>query len=111
MSESKYLQWATKYARAMEAAEPYTRARQKAQHAVMVSNRAEGAKRPCGINGCKRHSYKGRLCRMHWAMVPQGDKMRLMIDSMEAQRRVAERHHRRFLRELQARLPAPASGR
>ena len=99
-----YVAWAEKYAAGMPAAEPYMWQRRIAARKVAVANRAAGAKRPCGIKGCERHSYKGQLCRKHWAMVPQADKVGLMIACMEAQMREAERQHRRFLRELRARL-------
>jgi hypothetical protein len=59
---------------------------------------------PCRIKGCKRTAYKGALCKRHWDMVPVDDKRALMVETWEAQRAVSAKHHRRFLRELQARL-------
>src|SRR5437763_13361484 len=101
---SGYLAWDEKWAQGMQAAEPYMRERAAAQRQMQTANRARGAKRPCGIKGCKRHSYKGRLCRLHWQMVPTTDKVRLTVACMEAQMREADRQHRRFLRDLQAKL-------
>jgi len=104
MSPDRYDEWAKRWATGMRASEPYRDARRVAQQPRAVQARAEGAKRPCGIQGCERHSYKGRLCRKHYAMVPYMQKMTLMIEAAEASAKVAARHHRRFLRELQASL-------
>ena len=99
-----YAAWAQNYATGVAAAESKTVRNRRAAQKLAVANRAAGAKRPCGIKGCERHSYKGQLCRKHWAMVPAADKVGLMIACMEAQRKEAERQHRRFLRELRMRL-------
>lgn len=57
----------------MRAAQPYIKARQTAQRQAMIRNRANG--KACGIEGCKYHAHKGQLCRKHYAMIPQGDKL------------------------------------
>jgi hypothetical protein len=62
----------------------------------------------CGIKGCKRVPYKGRLCLAHWKMVPENDRMRAWLDSVTAAHRIAAKSHARFLRELQARLRSEA---
>lgn len=106
MPANQYAAWAERWARGMQASEHFTRQRREAQRAVAVANRKRGAEHPCGIKGCTRHSYKGRLCRKHWSMVPQSDKITMMVAAMDAQMRAAQRHYPRFLRELQARLDA-----
>ena len=88
----------------MRIAAPKLDARRRAQQAVAVANRAKGAERPCGIKGCTRHSYKGRLCREHYRMVPLRDKQELMFACMEASMATAARFHRRFLRDVRRRV-------
>jgi hypothetical protein len=97
-----------KWAENMRAAQPMIAQRRVGTAQVAARNRAEGAKHPCGIKGCTRHSFKGPLCRLHYSMVPWRDKMQLTMDCWDAQFKVASKHRRRFLRELQARLDADA---
>lgn len=101
-----YADWAARWVRGMEAAQPMMTARRDAQRAVAVANRKRGAGRLCAIKDCKRHAYKAALCRKHWAMVPYQSKVALMVDCIAAQQKVAAQHHRRIVRELQAQVRA-----
>ena len=74
--------------------------------ALAMIRRTSREQHPCKIKGCKRTAYKGALCKGHWDLVPAQDKAQLTIAVMQAQRREAAKYHRRFLRELQARLAA-----
>jgi hypothetical protein len=82
----------------MRAAEPYTQARRQAQQQVAVHNRARGSLTLCGIKGCKRHAYKGRLCRKHYDLVPYSERVGAYMVGVNAQMRAVARHHRRYLR-------------
>ena len=73
----------------MAAAKPYMDERRRAQAGVAKANRARGASNPCGVKGCTRHSYKGRMCRKHWAEVPRSLKVEAQIAAMDAQMRTA----------------------
>jgi hypothetical protein len=99
-----YLKWAQNYAAGVQAAEAKTARTRTAAQSKAVAHRAEGAKRPCGIKGCTRHAFKGRMCRLHYGMVPASSKIAVMIECMTAQRRIADKHHRRMLRELRRSL-------
>ena len=86
----------------VRAAASKTAAHREAARAVAVANRAEGQKRPCGIKGCKRSSYKGRLCRKHYELVPWELKIGLYCHCIAAEMRAAERWHRRYLPAVRA---------
>ena len=105
-TEDKFDVWAKKWAMGMRAASSYSDRRRIEASDKAKANRAAGASRPCGIAGCKRHSYKGRLCRKHYAMVPHSSKMKLTMACWDAQFRTCSRHYARMLRELRATLKA-----
>lgn len=102
----QYDQWARNWATGMRAAQSKVAPRREAARTVAVANRARGALKPCGIDGCSRHSYKGNICRKHYALVPDLDKMELTIACWDASRKTADRFHKRFLSELRERLAA-----
>lgn len=103
-----YMDWAQAHARGMEAAASLTAERRAQRQGESVAARARGAGRECGIKGCARRPFKGKLCRAHWQMVPYDDKARIAIDGMIASHEIARRAHARLLRELQARLTSEA---
>jgi hypothetical protein len=107
-TEDKFDLWAKNWATGMRIAAPYTDRRRIEQSDKAKSNRAAGASRPCGIAGCKRHSFKGQMCRKHYAMVPWQSKMALVMACYDAQFKVAARHRAKMLRELRAALKAEA---
>ena len=115
MTTAPYAKWAENYAvgmaasaAAVERMRPIAKERARAQSAAARANRAEGqTKRRCIVPHCKFVWHKGRLCRKHWSEVPQDAKVALMIDTMEAQRKVAAKHHRRMERDLLAKLAPP----
>lgn len=95
---------AQRWANGMRNAQPYIRARQKAQAEVAKRNRANG--KPCGIEGCKYKVYKGALCRKHWDIVPWQSKLALSMACINAQIQTASEHHELILTELRERLAA-----
>jgi hypothetical protein len=100
------------WAQGMRLAAPHIRTRQIAAQPMAVANRAKGAKTLCGIAGCKRHAYKGRVCRKHYALVPHELRMGAWIAGVTAEMRAVERHRRRYLpavRELLAEADSKAS--
>jgi hypothetical protein len=99
-----YAEWAKLQAAGMQAAAAKTAARQLPGEQLAAVRRHNREKHPCGIKGCKRTAYKGALCKGHWDAVPYADKVELMVAAFEASHNVARKYHRRFLRELQARL-------
>jgi len=92
----------------MAAAASKTAAHRMSGETLARLRRQNNERWPCKIKGCKRTAYKGSLCRGHWNMVPQNDKVQLMADTMIAAHNTAAKYHRRFLRELQARLKSAA---
>ena len=89
------------------AAERYAAAMEEARPKQLAAARRE--RTPCVVPACVKGASKGRLCRAHWEMVPAGDRMQVMLDAMRAQRRAADRAHRRLERELIARLRSKGS--
>ena len=71
------------------AAERYAAAMAEARPKQLAALRRE--KVACVVPGCAKAASKGRLCRAHWEMVPGGDRMKVMLDAMHAQRRAADR--------------------
>jgi len=97
-----YQRWAELHAMGIAAAAPRT-AQRRAERALAGDQLRDVRRRtrelhPCGIKGCDLTSYKGQLCRKHWALVPYEEKVRLQVEAIQASRKVAEKHHRRFLR-------------
>lgn len=88
----------------MRAAQSKIGRRQIEAREKMIANRARGAETLCGIAGCKRHAYKGRICRKHYALVPYSSRMQLTMDCYRAQLAAARRGHSRMLRELRVAL-------
>jgi len=97
---------AERWKRGMERAALYAPELAAQGRALAAAARATGRQRVCGIRGCTRSAYKGPLCQTHWRMVPMGDRQQIVVDTMIASHRIAAKHHRRFRRELQARLDA-----
>ncbi|TMC48756.1 MAG: hypothetical protein E6J20_18480 [Chloroflexi bacterium] len=104
----KYDRWAQTWAQGMRCSQAKTDARREAAKPKAIANRAAGAARPCGIKGCKRHTYKHRLCRMHYDMVPHDLRRGVMMACMEATMRAAKRFDARYVREVQALVNADA---
>lgn len=90
-----YDEAAERWARGMRAAQPFIRERARAQSATAKANR--GKLGPCGIAGCNRSAYKGRLCRKHYAMVPYSERSKTMIAVTNAQMHEARKAHKRYL--------------
>lgn len=80
----------------MRLSAPFADERRRAASARAQANR--GAQGPCGIKGCKRNAYKGRLCRAHYAMVPQSERSGAMLDAITASMQASARRQRRYLR-------------
>lgn len=91
-------------AAARAAIAPVARERSIAQREIAKANRARSLANPCVVPGCKRARYKGRLCKGHWDMAPFQAKVALSVAVMDAQVKVAAKHHRRIERDLLAAL-------
>lgn len=100
----KYDTWGKNWAAGMRAGQSKIAPRQHAAIELAKRNRASGALRPCGVKGCTRHSYRGNICRKHYAMVPARDKWDMTIACWDASAKTAARFHKRFLAELRAKL-------
>ena len=82
----------------METGSPEWRAR----HLSGVRAAAQRPRVPCKVKGCDRSSSKGGLCLQHWRMVPISSKTELIAACFMAERKMAQKYHRRFVREVQA---------
>jgi hypothetical protein len=100
--ENGYAKWAANHATGMAAARAKTEAARLRGPALAERRRWARERHPCKVKGCKRTAYKGAICRSHWAMIPVRAKVDLVIATMEAQQKTAERFHRKWLRELNA---------
>lgn len=58
----------------------------------------------CAIKGCNLAQRRGLLCSKHHALVPLSDTMACMSDVMVASARAAAKHHRKWLRDVRARI-------
>jgi hypothetical protein len=96
--------WLANHATGMAAAADKTAAHRLSGETLARVRREARAHHPCRIKGCKRTAYKGALCRGHWNQVPYSDRLECASAAMDAAHRTAAKYHRRFLRELQARL-------
>jgi hypothetical protein len=95
------------WARGMRLSAPFVDERRRAASAKAQANR--GRLGPCGIKGCKRNAYKGRLCRAHYAMVPQDERMGAALDAIQASMQASARRQRRYLRIVRDLLRAESA--
>lgn len=97
-----YETWAANHAAGIAAARAKTDARRLRGQALADRRRMMRERHPCKVRGCTRTAYKGAICKGHWDTIPQKDKVELVIASIMAQKKVADRFHARFLRRLNA---------
>jgi predicted lipase len=94
-------EWQRRHQEGMVAAASKTAAHRLSGETLAAIRRTTRERNPCKVKGCKRTAYKGSICRAHWQLVPHADVIAMQIECMTAQRMIAAKHHRRFLRKVQ----------
>jgi hypothetical protein len=94
--------WHANHRIGMAAAAAKTAARRLPGPVMAEVKRRNRERYPCKVKGCKRTAYKGAICKGHWDMIPHREKIAATVAVFDAQLKATARHHRRFLRDLNA---------